>query len=131
MRLYNNPYLTGCVVKEKIKCGKKNCKCYTKSEFHSAYFLHYRDYTPDPQIGKRTWYSSKKKKKYLKKADVEKVKREIEIAKGYNVYGKLPYEVLSPLIEKYKKEETLLPACYQTYLEVIWKHSKTVQNASM
>jgi len=131
MRLYNDPFLTGCVVKEKIHCGKKNCHCYTKSELHTAYYLHYREYTPNPQVGKRTWYDFRKKKKYLKKADVEKVKKEIEIAKGYNVYGKLPDEILFPLLEKYKKKETLLPACYQTYLKVMWKHDKTIQNTGM
>ncbi|KKR51815.1 MAG: hypothetical protein UT89_C0006G0014 [Parcubacteria group bacterium GW2011_GWE1_40_20] len=130
-RINNDPYLAGYVVKEKIHCGKKNCHCYVKNELHTAYYLHYREYEPNPQLGKRTWYSVKKKKKYLKKADVKNVKRKIEIAKGYNVYGKLSYEILSHLLEKYKKKETLLPACYQTYLKVIWGHSKTTQNTGV
>jgi len=34
-----NEIIKGCLVKLKLTCGKKNCKCYTKGEKHTSLYL--------------------------------------------------------------------------------------------
>lgn len=52
--------LPGYVRAERVRCGKKNCKC-SKGYLHGPYFYHY------------TWVAGKRRKRYIKPADVGKV----------------------------------------------------------
>lgn len=130
-RLWNDPLATGCVVKEKIRCGKKNCKCYTKSEFHSAYYLHYREYTFNPQSDRRTKFSSMKKKKYISKDKVSDIVREIKISKAGFIYGKLPTKIQIALQAKCNSGDEMFIEAYNTYLRSIGRKNYNViyQNA--
>ncbi|MBU1088510.1 hypothetical protein KKA02_01345 [Patescibacteria group bacterium] len=42
-RELDQPELTGYIVKEKVRCGKKNCRCFREGVKHEAFYLYYRD----------------------------------------------------------------------------------------
>lgn len=121
-RLLNDPLLTGYVVREKIKCGKKNCKCYTKSIPHTAYYLHYREYKPIIQDKKRTDYVAIKKKKYIKKTDVEKIRKEIAMAKAPFIIDKIPLHLVNASTKNHHCQDNLFADLYKKYLKYVWKH---------
>jgi hypothetical protein len=130
MRFYNDPMKTGYIVEEKVRCGKKNCHCFTESKLHTAYYLHYRKYVFNPQKGKRGLFAVTKLKKYIRKADVEKIKKRIAMLKGYFVYTKLTDKEIWDITHKYQNQEDALAASYQKYLETVWKHGRNTQKSA-
>ena len=42
---HTDPMLAGTLVKEKVKCGRKNCRCARGKKLHGwYYYLYWRDY---------------------------------------------------------------------------------------
>lgn len=71
---YMESNLTGVVIKEKVKCGKSNCKC-LKGNLHGDYYYHYyRIYRNG------AW---KLKKEYVLKNEVELLVQKINTIKNY------------------------------------------------
>lgn len=69
---YSNPSLTGVLIKEKVKCGKKNCIC-NRANLHGPYIYHYfRDFI-DGQWLLIKKYVVKSKAPYLRQK-IKKVK---------------------------------------------------------
>lgn len=64
-----NSRVTGVVIKERVKCGKPNCKC-TRGELHGGYYYHYFRVFKN---GKSTL-----KKNYVPKNNVKKLKQQIK-----------------------------------------------------
>ena len=76
---YTNPRLTGVVIKEAVKCGKKNCRC-SKGNLHKwYYYLYYRSFENDK------W---KLKKKYVSHSKVKYLKRKIKVLKNNDIQMK-------------------------------------------
>lgn len=96
-REFNNPEWTGYIVQEKIRCGKKCCRCFREGKKHKAFYLYYREYQID---GTR-----KLRKKYLKKSEVGKWQRELSKNKGLLLTGYLTGEQLAKLITAYPDSE--------------------------
>ena len=66
---HTNPELTGTIVKEKVRCGKSNCRCMKQNKSHKWYYYLY-------------WRKGKLLKKYyLPKTKVRTLKRKIILAK--------------------------------------------------
>lgn len=77
---YTNPRLTGVVVKEAVKCGKKNCRC-SKGDLHRwYYYLYYRSFENDK------W---KLKKEYISHSRVKYLKGKIKILKNKDMTTKV------------------------------------------
>jgi hypothetical protein len=77
---YTEPKLTGVVVKEAVRCGKKNCRC-TQGEFHKwYYYLYYRSFEND------AW---KLKKEYIKRNKVKYLKAKIKVLKNKDMGTKV------------------------------------------
>ncbi len=65
------PELAGVLIKEKVYCGKKNCRCLRQNKPHKwFYYLYYRD--PN---------NKSLKKRYIQRTNVRKLRRKIKIAK--------------------------------------------------
>lgn len=50
------PLERGTVVQERVKCGRKNCKCATKGELHGPYAYHYARAFVNGTERLRKWY---------------------------------------------------------------------------
>lgn len=77
-----DPYLFGAVIKQSFTCGKQNCKCILKGEKHKGFYLRWREYDPFAN-------TSRIRKKYLKKSEVEQVKAKLSLVKGQYIYSRL------------------------------------------
>lgn len=76
---YTNPRMTGVVVKEAVKCGKKNCRC-VKGNLHKwYYYLYYRSFEDDK------W---KLKKEYISQSKAKYLKRKIKVLKNKDIQMK-------------------------------------------
>lgn len=73
--------LNACLVINKYKCGKANCRC-TRGHLHKSSALKYR-------------VNGIQKKKYIRKADVDKVRHQLYWAKGDQIFEKGDEYVLS------------------------------------
>lgn len=82
----------GCIQTQMVKCGKAGCKC-NRGELHGPYF-YYRYW----KLYHRTWIQ---KKKYVNKAQAEKITKAIEKYKetlrwiGENQYRALRRDIRS------------------------------------
>jgi len=74
-----DPYQFGSVIRGYKKCGKKNCRCFTRGELHKYHYLKWRD------------SDSVVHKKYVRKSDVNKLEYELAEAKGYYIWNKLSW----------------------------------------
>lgn len=72
----------GTVIKQKFTCGKSNCKCVLMGEKHEGYYLKWREY--DVFTG-----TSKIRKKYIKRSEVEQVESKLYLLKGQYIYSQL------------------------------------------
>lgn len=112
-RVLNNPKFTGYIVKEKVKCGKKNCKCYREGLKHEANYVYYREYAFD-YSGKNK-LTNKLKKMYIKKSEVEKWNRIIGLSKAPYIITKLDEGRLSFLLKYDLKQDDLWMKAYELY----------------
>ena len=97
-RFSNNPEYTGYIVKEKVRCGKKNCKCYREGKKHEAFYLYWREYQEDC-----TW---KLRKKYLKKSEISQWQKKIASHKAIFICGKLKGWQAHRIADEYPKIES-------------------------
>lgn len=105
-----NPYWTGYIVEEKVKCGKKNCRCMNGGKKHTAFYLYWRDYHPsfawrsrhfNSLDGYRLHEGPRLRKKHIPKKDVAKVQRQLALYKGMTVVWKMTYEQLEEFYYAY------------------------------
>jgi hypothetical protein len=69
---HTDPMLAGTLVKEKVKCGRKNCRCARGKKLHGwYYYLYWRDYPNGGTL----------KKDYVPRADVKILENAIKAAK--------------------------------------------------
>ena len=68
---YDDPRLTGVVIKEKVRCGKPGCRCNRGLLHKWYYYLYYRQF-------EGIW---KLKKEYIPRHKVKALKRKIEACK--------------------------------------------------
>jgi hypothetical protein len=85
--------LAGALVKEAVRCGKKNCRCFKGARLHKwYYYLYWRDYQNGGTL----------KKEYVPRADLQSVRRTIKTAK-----------------EKDNKEKVELRLCHQLFKQLL------------
>lgn len=77
---YTNPKLTGVVVKEGVKCGKKNCHCHEGKLHKEYYYLYYRSFENGRWRLKKE-YVRRSKVKYLK-GKIKEMKNKDKAAKA-------------------------------------------------
>lgn len=106
-RVLNDPELTGYIVKEKVTCGKKNCKC-SRGEKHEAFYVYWREYMPD---GAR-----KLRKLYIKKSEIRNWQKKLSKHKGMYIISDLSLSQMESLLNKYPglKDDDL---CEKAYLD--------------
>ncbi len=70
---HTNPEMTGVIIKEKVRCGKKNCRCAQGEEYlHKWYnYLYWRDSQNGGILRKR----------YIPKSELAGLKRKIKLEK--------------------------------------------------
>ena len=78
--------LNACLVINNYKCGKPNCKC-TRGHLHKSTALKYR-------------VNGIQKKKYVRKADIDKVRHQLYLAKGGQIFEQGDEYVIS-MFRKY------------------------------
>ena len=78
--------LNACLVTNKHKCGKPYCRC-TRGRLHKSTALKYR-------------VNGIQKKKYVRKADVDKIKHQLYSAKGGQIFERGDEYVIS-MFRKY------------------------------
>jgi len=91
-----DPFLFGSIIRQRVACGKPNCKCVLKNEKHEAYYLKWREKDLFTNI-------SKLRKKYLKKSEIEQVRAELYTQKGRYILGKLNPSQIDFVMEKIPK----------------------------
>lgn len=110
LKLSQDPRQFGSLIKGYKKCGKKNCKCFTKGELHEYYCLKWRDF--DIFNGKH-----KVHKQYIKKDEVAKLEEEQSKIKGFYIWNKLTMQQQSyfMLNNKNVNSETIWQSVYQVF----------------
>jgi hypothetical protein len=84
---HTNPRLAGVIIKEKVSCGKPNCRCMRENKLHGWYYYLY-------------WREGKKLKKgYLHRSEVKRMRREISKRKAKDSENKI---ILRELIKSFK-----------------------------
>ena len=87
---YINPRLTGIVVKEAVKCGKKNCRC-SNGELHKwYYYLYYRSLEGDK------W---KLKKEYISHSRAKYLKAKIKVSKNKDMHARARLSANAPFLK--------------------------------
>jgi len=92
---------------QKKVCGKPNCRCVTKGEKHTAYYLFWREYQND---GTR-----KLKKKYLKLSEVESIQQQLSASKGMFYLMNLQGDQYVEYFTKYPSPDNKDIACSRAY----------------
>ena len=73
---HTNPMLAGTLIKEKVRCGKENCRCVRKQQLHKWYhYLYWRDYQNNGLL----------RKMYVPRDEVAELKRKIKTAKSKDI----------------------------------------------
>lgn len=77
---HTNPELAGVLVKERVRCGKANCRCARENRLHKwYYYLYWRDYKNDAVL----------KKRYIPRSEVRKLRQTIKTAKNKDMGEKV------------------------------------------
>jgi len=78
---HTNPEMTGVIIKEKVRCGKKNCHCVAgKAYYHKWYhYLYWRDNQNGGVLRKR----------YIPQGKIKSLKRKIKFEKKRDSAEKL------------------------------------------
>ncbi len=91
---HTNPELAGVLVREAVRCGKKNCRCSDKKRLHKwYYYLYWRDYKNSAGLRKR----------YVPQSEVKKLRQKIRSAKSKDVGEKLNLQAYIALTEEIKQ----------------------------
>lgn len=97
-RHLNDPLQTGYIAIQNRVCGKPSCRCATKGEKHSAYYLFWREYQDD---GTR-----KLKKKYLKPCEVRLTQQQLSASKGMFYLTNLKDDQYEKYFTKYPNQDS-------------------------
>ena len=76
-----NSRVTGVVIKEKVKCGKPNCKC-ARGELHGGYYYHYFRVFINGKSTLKKNYVPRNKVRYLK----QQIRQTRDTDKKYKVF---------------------------------------------
>src|SRR3989344_4856674 len=88
---HTNPELAGVLIKEKVRCGKQNCRCVRLKRFHKwYYYLYWRDYPNDAKL----------RKSYVPRWDVRKLRREMKLAKTKDMREKYRMKLFMVMFNK-------------------------------
>lgn len=79
---HTNPRLVGAIVKEKIRCGKQNCRCVKEKRLHKwYYYLYWRDYQNKGKL----------RKQYIRRLEVQKLRKKIKSMKTKDMEEKVKF----------------------------------------
>ena len=93
---YKTPIYAGTLIKERVRCGHKNCYCSKRQRFHEAWYLYYRDYQrPDKKL----------RKKYIRKDSFAFYQMMLPLARYVDKYNELTLQRKLILMEKASGEE--------------------------
>ncbi|GEM_PF-2851183 len=88
---HTNPELAGVLIKEAVRCGKKNCRCANEKHLHKwYYYLYWRDYKNGAGL----------KKQYIPRSEVKKLKRKIKDAKNKDAGEKINLQSYLKLLKQ-------------------------------
>ena len=88
---HTNPELAGVLVKEKVRCGKQNCRCVRQKRLHKwYYYLYWRDYRNNAIL----------KKRYVSKSEIRKLRRNIRSAKTKDMEEKINFKTYLKLLKQ-------------------------------
>ena len=88
---HTNPELAGVLIKEKVRCGKPNCRCVQRNRPHKwYYYLYWRDYRNNAIL----------KKRYVPKGEIRKLRRNIRSAKTKNMEEKMTFKMYRQLLNQ-------------------------------
>lgn len=83
---HTSPELAGVLVKEKVRCGRPNCRCMRLKQLHGWYcYLYWRDYAN----------GSKLRKRYVPKIKVKELNQRLELAKAEDIKEKQEIKMLT------------------------------------
>lgn len=86
---YSDPKLAGVIVREAVRCGKRNCRCAQGRPHRWYYYLYYRVPTAEG------W---KLKKEYVPRDQVRVVRKKIRAAKAQDRMYKLQMEEMCGML---------------------------------
>ena len=88
---HTNPELAGVLVKEKVRCGKQNCRCVRRNCPHRwYYYLYWRDYRNNAVL----------KKRYIPRNEVQKLRRKLKSAKAKDMEEKVHFKFYLKLLNQ-------------------------------
>ena len=88
---HTNSELAGVLIKEKVRCGKQNCRCVRLKRPHKwYYYLYWRDYLNGAKL----------RKSYVPKADVGKLRRKMKLAKEKDMQEKYRLKIFTAIFNK-------------------------------
>lgn len=74
LRYTTHPFQKGYLIEQGVRCGKKNCRCYTEGKKHTAFYLCWREFDADGKLVQ--------KKKYIRRNRVAEVQKQLASFKG-------------------------------------------------
>ena len=97
---HTNPELAGVLVREKVRCGKQNCRCVRLKRLHKwYYYLYWRDYRNKAIL----------KKRYVPKSEIRRLRRNIKSAKEKDMKEKSDLRFFMAIFNKltYREKQEL------------------------
>jgi hypothetical protein len=89
---YANPQLAGVIIREKVRCGRPNCRCAHRNHRHGwYYYLYWRDRENGAILRKR----------YIRRSEVKKLRQKIRIAKFKDKKEKMAYQSYMKLFKQF------------------------------
>ena len=93
---HTNPELAGVLIKEKVRCGKLNCRCMRLKQLHKwYYYLYWRDYRNNAVL----------KKRYVPRNEVRKLRRKLKSIKTKDMEEKYRIRLLVAMFNKLTRRE--------------------------
>jgi hypothetical protein len=88
---HTSPELAGVLIKEKVRCGKQNCRCVRLKRLHKGYYyLYWRDYRNNAKL----------KKSYVPKSKIRKLRQNIKSAKAKDRQEKYRLRLFTAIFNK-------------------------------
>ena len=88
---HTDPQLTGVIVREKVRCGRQNCRCTVLNRLHKwYYYLYWRDYRNGAKL----------RKSYVPKYAVRKLRHKMKSKKVSDMQEKYKAKILNAMSNK-------------------------------
>lgn len=88
---HTSPELAGVLIKERVRCGKPNCRCMRQKRLHKwYYYLYWRDYRNNGIL----------RKQYVPKSEIRKLRHNIKSAKTKDMEEKRTYRTYINLLKQ-------------------------------